>query len=241
MWGEYVSPENIDSRIWPRAAAIAERLWSPQNVRDVNSMYQRVAEVSHRLDWLGLTHNSSFAPMLRRIAGKADVSSLRLLADVVEPVKDYTREGTVAPATSMTPLNRLIDAVRPESDTARRFSDLVNAFVSGDVRPGTEAEIREQLVHWRDQQAVLQPMVENSFLLKEASPLSQNLSELASAGLTALNYLDHRERAPADWTSQKLAFIEQAKKPQAQLLLMIVDPVQRLVEASSQNGPPATK
>ena len=42
MWSEYVSPENIDSRIWPRTAAIAERLWSPQDVTDVNSMYQRL-------------------------------------------------------------------------------------------------------------------------------------------------------------------------------------------------------
>ncbi len=37
MWAEYVSPENVDSRIWPRNAAIAERLWSPQQVRDLSA------------------------------------------------------------------------------------------------------------------------------------------------------------------------------------------------------------
>src|SRR6266403_3124878 len=42
MWAEYVNPENIDSRIWPRNAAIAERLWSPQSVTDVASMYARL-------------------------------------------------------------------------------------------------------------------------------------------------------------------------------------------------------
>ncbi len=237
MWAEYVSPENIDSRIWPRTAAIAERLWSPQNVRDVNSMYQRLEKVSHRLDFLGLTHNTGYAPMLWRIAGRNDISPLQVLADVAEPVKDYTREDTapVVP-TSLTPLNRVVDAARPESDTARQFSDMVNALLSGKAKPGTEAQIRTLLSRWRDNQIELQPLAEKSFLVKEVLPLSQNLSALGAAGLAALDYMDHGERAPDQWRSQQLALIEQAKKQQAQLLLMIAPAVQKLIEASATPG-----
>ena len=53
MWTEYVTPETVDSRIWPRAAVIAERLWSPRDVTNVASMYDRLDAVSQRrsLGW----------------------------------------------------------------------------------------------------------------------------------------------------------------------------------------------
>ena len=233
MWSEYVSPENLDSRIWPRTAAIAERLWSPQDVRDVNSMYRRLADVSQRLDWLGLTHNSSYVPMLRRIAGTDDIASLKVLADVLEPVKDYSREETATePATGAKPLNRVVDAVRPESATARQFADSVNALVAGASKPGVEASVRSLLSRWRDNQVELQPIFDRSLLLKEVAPISQSLSALGASGLAALDYLDRGETASADWVTQQLAVVEQAKKPQAQLLIVVTPAVEKLIQAS---------
>jgi hexosaminidase len=239
MWSEYVSPENVDSRIWPRTAAIAERLWSQQNVTDVDSMYQRLAEVSRWLDWLGLTHNSSYGPMLRRIAGSNDISALRTFTDVVEPVKDYNREElAVVEATSLSPLNRVIDAARPESTTARKFANLVDALIAGHVDSDAKQEIKALLIRWRDNQSNLQPLESQSFLLKEIVPLSQELTGVALTGLQALDYMDRRERAPAAWATEQFALLEEAQKPKAQLLLMVVPSVQKMVEASSGQKAP---
>ncbi len=234
MWAEYVSPENVDSRVWPRTAAIAERLWSPQNVTDVESMYRRMAAVSEKLNWLGLTHNSSYKSMLERMAGSPDFPALKSLADVVEPVKGYERSDLAAEeATSATPLNRLIDAARPESISAREFGALVDDFVGGRIKPGSEARIRQLLSKWQDNNVKLQALGAQSFLVQEAVPISQNLAAMGAAGLQALDYLDRGERAPDAWKAEQLTMLEQAKKPKAQVLLMVVPAIQKLVEASA--------
>jgi hexosaminidase len=234
MWSEYVSPENIDSRIWPRMAAIAERLWSPESVKDVDSMYERLETTNHWLEWLGLAQNTYFEPMLRRIAGSGDILALETLAGVVEPVKDYMREETArVEATSLMPLNRLVDAARPESLAARQFSILTNAYLKGGADAATKDQLRAWLVRWRDNDAKLKPL-EASFLLREDISLSQELSAVAAAGLGALDYVGRGERPDAGWTSTQMAILQEARQAKAQLLLMVVDPVQKLVEGASK-------
>lgn len=44
MWGEQVDSTNYDSRVWPRACAVSERLWSPEDVTDVDDATTRLVE-----------------------------------------------------------------------------------------------------------------------------------------------------------------------------------------------------
>jgi hexosaminidase len=241
MWAEYVNPENVDSRIWPRNVAIAERFWSPQEVRDPASMYARLDFISSRLEWLGLTHRTVSRHMLQRLAGPAsptEFSALRTLTDVIEPVKDYTREQT-APAepTSTTPLNRVVDAVPLESDAGRRFGELVDQFIASTCHDSAlEARLRAQLTIWRDNDATLQPLAQRSFFVKEVAANSQDLSALSAAGLSALDAITKGQPVPDSWKAQQLAIIDQVKKPKAQLLMIPVPAVQKLIEAAAAGG-----
>lgn len=234
QWAEWVTPENVDSHIWPRNAVVAERFWSPQDITDVNSMYTRMRAVSLELESLGLTHNSARERMLQRMAGTGDDTPLRTLADVVEPVKDYNRwDDSKGPIDFHAPLTRLIDAANPESDVAREFSDQVQQFIhSGYQDRVAEAKIRHWLTLWRDNDARLHALLQQSSLLQEDVPLSQNLAMVASAGLQALDYLDKGQPEPELWKAQQIAVIEVAKKPIAGLLLQVTAPLEQLVQAA---------
>jgi hexosaminidase len=241
MWAEYINPENIDSRIWPRNAVIAERLWSPQGVTNVASMHTRMEILGERLEWLGLTHKSYHRQMLQRIAGPSspeEFAALSTLASVVEPVKDYTREETAAvEPTSATPLNRVVDAVPLESATARHFGELVDKFIAASCHDtAATARLRAELSAWRDNDAKLQPLEERSFLVKAVSATSQDLTTLGAIGLAALDFIAKGQRAPDDWKAQQLAALQQIEKPKGQLLLMPASSVQKLVESVSTGG-----
>ena len=248
MWSEYVNAENVDSRIWPRNAAIAERFWSPQNVTDVDSMYWRMEAESVRLEWLGLTHRTYQRQMVQRMTGPSspeEVAAVFTLVQALEPVKDYNRESLAKEEpTSEMPLTRVVDAVNPESEASRRFSLNVDRFLASSCKDAMlGAALRAQLTQWARNDATVQAVAQRSALVQDAAPASAALSQAAELALTALDRIGQALPLPDDLKKQQIdalnAFEQQAHK--SQLTLPARDAFQKLIEAAGTGGSCASR
>ena len=238
MWSEYVSPETIDSRIWPRTAAIAERLWSPRTVKDVSDMYRRLDSISVELEELGLTHKKNVEVLLRRLAGDQDISALATLTALIEPLKEY-RRGNYHPTTMLSPLTSLVDAAQADARGARRFSRLVDAFLADKPRFQIDRdELRETMTEWRELEPRISRLMDRSPILHEAEPVAASLSQIGQAGLEAMSYIDSAESPPAGWAEAKIAMLVAAAKPtSAGVEIAVIPAIKNLIGAANQVPP----
>lgn len=226
MWEEIASAENLDTKLWPRLAAIAERFWSPQSTTDVASLYRRLEPTNRWLEWLGLTQKSNIELMRERLAGSIPLTTLDTFVSILEPVKGYSRHAQRY--TSTTPLNRLVDAISPESSAARDFNIAVDKYLSS---PGASPELlMKQLVEWHDNAAELLPQLRNNSLLEENIPLAEAVVQLCQLGQDAIGArsLNGAEALKPD-TSGTAALASERK---GDILIQIAPGVQKLIAAA---------
>jgi hexosaminidase len=234
MWGEHVYERSIDSHIWPRTAAIAERFWSPESVTDVDDMYRRLAVVSIQLESLGLRHLTQEDTGLRALTGDDDIDALRTFSSAFEPVsfgERYQQQHT----SQLTVLNHIVDALPPDPPSRYAIEVQVRRFLAA---PQADTADRQALDSWFSTVAASVPAVEKQMkhapLLHDMRTRARQLPELAQIELEATRYLSSGTKAPAGWKQDKLAEIAVAKKPSGIVRFVFLDPLTALVNAVSE-------
>jgi hexosaminidase len=230
MWSELVTPETIDSRIWPRTAAIAERFWSPGSVNNVNNMYRRLDIINLKLEDYGVSQLKNYEMMLRRLAGGKDITALKNFVDVIEPVKGYARFSQEIHYNSFSPYTRTVDAANPESNISRKFRNEVDEYLSGNKQDADS--IFSELSMWKENYPELMEIIRSSPVLKEMAPMALNLKLLAEAGLQAVNFINNNRKPGAGWINEKTKLLEEAKKSYGQCELPVTSAFEKLFKSA---------
>jgi hexosaminidase len=239
MWSEYVDGTTVDSRIWPRAAAIAERLWSPRSVNNVNDMYRRLHVESLRLASLGLTQISQEWSSLRQMAGAGQLGPLRVLAKTMEPVSwnQRARHANEYKITTHDPLDHWVDALRPDPPFRHDFKLMVARYLQAPRREQASGmKLTKLFEQWIAAEPGVMKMMEHAPLLAQARARPGQLAQLGRIGVAAVSYLSSGEAAPQGWKQKQLAVIDAAAKPVALTQFDVLGPLKRMVESVPENS-----
>jgi hexosaminidase len=256
MWAEQLNTETMDSRVWPRTMAVAERFWSPQGDRDVSDMYRRLRINSLKLEDVGLRHISGPETVRRNLLLQRDPEALDVLASVLEPVDFHARSG-LQHTNGWTALDRLVDAVVADPPSRQQVAGDVEAIagnvtapqpadpklqldLSGDVPEGTvpprEVAIRRlrmRFLVWQSAQPRLLEDVRQTPRLSDAGVRAAQLGELAGMGLSSLAFLESHTAPPPGWQEQQMSTLDAAAQPAALVRFTVLYSMRKLVLAAA--------
>jgi len=184
MWSEMVDSVTLESRIWPKATAIAEKLWSPQELtKNSEDMYRRLMVMNKELEVTGLQHRINQKIILKSMVEEKDFQSLNFLVNYLYEGAFVNRLSLYQPTLyTSTKLNDIVDAASAESYPAYIFNKNVNTYLESENEQ-LKNEIQNLLQMWIENHDKLVSLFDTNEKAKVIQAHSENLAKLSAVAL----------------------------------------------------------
>ena len=236
LWAENINASALDIKLWPRAFAVAERLWSAKDVTDEDNMYRRLAAVDR---WsavsVGLQQHTQAQSQMMRLANSSDVVPLQIFSEALEPAQYYTRHHLKFQAGNyhqFEPLNRLADALPAESEKVRLLDQQVDALIADRANRQAAQAIRQQLTQWQNNIPQVMPLIDSNYQLKAMQPVASQVAKISEIGIALVNAIESHRTFGAHEVEQMQSTLDEAAKTQDEVVIALVYPVEKLLRAN---------
>ena len=245
MWTELEDRWSIESRIWPRAGVVAERLWSPAGEENVAGMYRRLFRLSAVLDREGVYNLADYSVRVKRLAGGLPVEPVKTLLDVLAPVKGYKRMmmevfRQVAGSDPDAPLDRVADIVLVDSVVKYEFREALAQWLKTHDAASAKT-MRTWLERWAKNGAEFKPYAAQSNKLAEVAGHATQLAAVAEAGLKALDQMEKGKALSAAQVAEADALVKAAETGDGETEIVVLPELgalfQRRLEAEPRSYP----
>jgi len=229
MWSELVTPQTIDSRIWPRTAAIAERFWSAKKVTDIDNMRKRLKVINFQLEELGISHIKNRDVILRNISNYQNIDALKTLSKICEPLKIYSRNKNGTEYKTFSPFTLFADACSADAEDAVSFNKHVNLFFENNTENNLH-QIKSYLKNWSNNYTNFKEIKPNP-ITKSLEPLSKNVSLISKLLHSSLQ----NKKITKNELTKLTSIMEQLKEPCQDVELAIIASLNKLINFCKTN------
>ncbi|OEF05085.1 family 20 glycosylhydrolase [Vibrio genomosp. F10] len=241
IWLENKDTHTVESYLWPRSYAIAERLWSDASITDEESMYERMAVIDNWSEVsVGLRHHANADMLLKRLAKGQDIQPLQELAKYIEPAQYYARNWEKWISTENNGdlynqherLNRFVDALVVESYAVRDMEKLVADYAMGNSTALVDLEMHFKNV--REAAIASQPIFADHVAAVDSVIMAEKAELIAELGLTLIEKAKKGDTIRGADAQAYLAVIDESAKIYDEAIVAIVRPTEALVRQLSR-------